>query len=435
MKLYSPNLYIKDFSVKPNLDIKTITYFTGNPDHPEETIDFDKLNAAAGANDNEKVILLQNQLNAEKAKVNQLNSEITEKNAKIESLENDISIKQTEISDLKSDIDAEKANAATLNATIASKNSELATLNGELHDALVDKEQLVQEKNVLVAEVDAKQATIDSLDATLNDNQTVIDNLNAEIEVKDAEIATKDAEITSKDEEIATLNTAITSKEAEISALETEKAELDASIASKEADLEAKTNELETANNTIAELEAQIAQLEADKAELEEKNAELQEIINAMPGAGDIDPAFPEAISQNFTVIYGEDAEFQIARKTFSTSTADYNSDDPKKAITSYCYVYYKNLSDKTVSIHGLSASDTTNTNGTYKFGGFASGLGKVEPGQTLVFNFATNKTANYGYCTYINIYDDPPTKTILKSYKIDLDYLMRIKGRTVWPQ
>lgn len=202
-----------------------------------------------------------------KAEKDGLTDEINKANADLDNAKKDLEALKKELEDAKAKAETEKK---ALQDELNAEKAKLAELNKEIAKNEEDKKALQDKLNAEKAKADADQNKIKELEGKIADKDNekkALDNAKSELENK---VAEKTAELEAKDKEIADLNTKIAEKEDAIKALEEKIAKLEAEKKDLEDKIKALLDKDTKKDDYIKELQDE---LEKIKKALEEAKA------------------------------------------------------------------------------------------------------------------------------------------------------------------
>lgn len=202
-----------------------------------------------------------------KAEKDGLTDEINKANADLDNAKKDLEALKKELEDAKAKAETEKK---ALQDELNAEKAKLAELNKEIAKNEEDKKALQDELNTEKAKADADQNKIKELEGKIADKDNekkALDNAKSELENK---VAEKTAELEAKDKEIADLNTKIAEKEDAIKALEEKIAKLEAEKKDLEDKIKALLDKDTKKDDYIKELQDELAKI---KKALEEAKA------------------------------------------------------------------------------------------------------------------------------------------------------------------
>lgn len=202
-----------------------------------------------------------------KAEKDGLTNEINKANEDLDNAKKDLEALKKELEDAKAKAETEKK---ALQDELNAEKAKLAELNKEIAKNEEDKKALQDELNTEKAKADADQNKIKELEGKIADKDNekkALDNAKSELENK---VAEKTAELEAKDKEIADLNTKIAEKEDAIKALEEKIAKLEAEKKDLEDKIKALLDKDTKKDNYIKELQDELAKI---KKALEEAKA------------------------------------------------------------------------------------------------------------------------------------------------------------------
>lgn len=202
-----------------------------------------------------------------KAEKDGLTNEINKANEDLDNAKKDLEALKKELEDAKAKAETEKK---ALQDELNAEKAKLAELNKEIAKNEEDKKALQDELNTEKAKADADQNKIKELEGKIADKDNekkALDNAKSELENK---VAEKTTELEAKDKEIADLNTKIAEKEDAIKALEEKIAKLEAEKKDLEDKIKALLDKDTKKDDYIKELQDE---LEKIKKALEEAKA------------------------------------------------------------------------------------------------------------------------------------------------------------------
>ena len=202
-----------------------------------------------------------------KAEKDGLTNEINKANEDLDNAKKDLEALKKELEDAKAKAETEKK---ALQDELNAEKAKLAELNKEIAKNEEDKKALQDELNTEKAKADADQNKIKELEGKIADKDNekkALDNAKSELENK---VAEKTAELEAKDKEIADLNAKIAEKEDAIKALEEKIAKLEAEKKDLEDKIKALLDKDTKKDDYIKELQDELAKI---KKALEEAKA------------------------------------------------------------------------------------------------------------------------------------------------------------------